>query len=87
MIMNITERDYAKSICEVVAKEIVDENGGITMGGIELSERYAERLYKVGTSVEEVYRKQQALRHWVDCVGYNSDEEFVIVLSDTIRNC
>lgn len=86
--MNITERDYAKRICEVAAQEIVDENGGITMGGIELGEQYANKLYKIGKhSVQDIYKYQQALRHWVDCVGYDSNGEFVIVLSNTIKNC
>ena len=40
------EKRLAVSICNMYAKQIVDENGGVTMGGITLGEKYAERRYK-----------------------------------------
>ena len=84
----MTERELAENICKVAARNIVDDNGGSTMGGIELGERYASRLYKAGGfNVMEVEEYQQALRHWVEAVGYNDKGEFEIVLSSHIINC
>ena len=82
------ERDLAERICKVSAQNIVDQNGGVSMGGITLSEKYAERRYKAGdTDMNDIWECQQALRHWVDAVGYNSDGKFEIVMSNYIQNC
>ncbi len=82
------ERQLAENICRVAARNIVDDNGGTTMGGIELSEKYAERLYKAGGyDPIEVSNLSQALRHWVDAVGYDKDGKFQIVISNHIQNC
>lgn len=84
----MTERELASNICKVSAQNIVDLSGELTLGGIELSSRYAERLYKAGGfDILEISQYSQALRHWVEAVGYNANGEFEIVLSNHIINC
>lgn len=84
----MTERDLAQNICRVMAQSIVDDNGGISMGGISLGEAYAQRRYKSGdTDVMDIAECQQALCHWVEAVGYNSDGKFEIIISNHIQNC
>ena len=84
----MTERELAENICKVCAQAIVDENGGITMGGISFSEKYAERRYKAGVKdMNDVWECQQALRHWVDAVGYRKDGSFEVVMSKHLQNC
>ena len=84
----MTEKDLARHICNVVASTIVDENGGTTLGGITLSEKYRDRLYKAGGfNPTEVDKCAQALRHWVESVGYDKNGKFTIILSNTKMNC
>ena len=80
------EREYARSLCERFGRRIVDEEGGVTMGGIIFSERYAKLMYRLGKD-EEVTKGQMALRHWVKAVGYDPFDDFVILMSDSILNC
>ena len=82
----MTERMMAYHICKVYARDIVDECGGHTMSGVELSEKYTERLYKAGGyNPMEIFDYSQALRHWVDAVGYNKSGNFEICISDSIK--
>ena len=88
------EKRLAVSICNMYAKQIVDENCGVTMGGITLGEKYAEKRYKKGDSdVLDINKCQMALRHWVYSVGYETvgfyekTEVFHIVISNHILNC
>ena len=84
----MTERELAYNICRVSAQNIVDANGGISMGGITLGEKYAERRYRAGDSdVMDISECQMALRHWVSAVGYDNDGKFEIEMSDYIQNC
>ena len=82
------EKRLAVSICNMYAKQIVDENGGVTMGGITLGEKYAERRYKKGDNdILDISKCQMALRHWVCSVGYEKEDVFHIIISHHILNC
>ena len=84
----MTERDLAEKVCNECAKAIVDEQGGISMGGISLAEAYAKREYRKGSyDVMQIGLVSQALRHWVSAVGYADNGEFQIVMSNYIQNC
>jgi hypothetical protein len=84
----MTEKELAENICRVHAQDIVDAEGGVTLGGITLGEKYAERLYRAGGyDPVEVSKYEMALRHWVDAAGYGKDGKFVCVMATSIRNC
>ena len=86
--MIMTEKELAYNICRVMAQSIVDENGGITMGGISFGEAYAQRRHKAGDSdVMDISECQMALRHWVNAVGYGKDGKFQVIMSNYIQNC
>ena len=73
------EIKLAESICRCHAQTLVDENGGITIGGATLAELHFKK-WQDGTSA-------QALRHWVESAGYNERGNFEFVLSNNIMNC
>ncbi len=84
----MTERQLVENICRVHARSIVDDLGGITVGGITLGEEYAKKLHKAGgMDAREVGEIEMALRHWVDAAGYDKDGKFVYVMASSIRNC
>lgn len=84
----MTEKELAYNICRVSAQSIVDANGGVSMGGILLSDAYAQRRYNAGDNdVMDISECQMALCHWVSAVGYNNDNKFEIVMSNYIQNC
>jgi hypothetical protein len=79
----MTERDLAYNICRCMASDIVDANGGVSMGGGSFSEAYANRRYKAGDkNVADIAECAGALRHWVSSVGYDEDGKFEIIMSD-----
>ncbi len=84
----MTERDLAMNICNVHARTIVDDNGGVTLGGNTLAEKYAEVYNKAGGyNPQEIESNTQALRHWVESAGYNADGKFEVKISNHIINC
>lgn len=78
----MTERELAENICRCHARTLVDEAGGITLGGIALADRYAAMWHGFNTADCE-----QALRHWVEAAGYDREGNFKYIISDTIQNC
>ena len=78
----MTERELAENICRCHAKTIVDEAGGITLGGIAFADRYAAMWH--GFNTEDC---EQALRHLVEAAGYDREGNFKYIISDTIQNC
>lgn len=78
----MTERELAENICRCHARTIVDEAGGITLGGADLAERYAAMWHGFDTADFE-----QALRHWVEAAGYDREGKFKYIISNHILNC
>jgi len=78
----MTERELAENICSCHARTIVDEAGGITLGGSALAERYAAMWHGFDTSACEL-----ALRHWVSAAGYDLEGNFKYIISDHILDC
>lgn len=74
----MTERELAENICRVHARTLVDEAGGITLGGDWLAERHYA-LWKDFDSA-------QALRHWVEAAGYDKEGNFKYIISNHIQN-
>lgn len=84
----MNERDLAEKVCNECAQAIVDEQGGISMGGISLGQEYAQREYrKDNCDPVKIWKVEQALRHWVWAVGYADNGEFQIIMSNYIQNC
>lgn len=79
------ERELAKKVCDTFAKEIVDSLGGVTLGGITLAEEYFKKFGQV--DFEESYKRQIAIRHWVQAAGYGVSGEFEVLYSNHINNC
>ena len=82
------ERDLALEIAtNGVAKRIVDEMGGVTIGGFTLAEKYMEYMYRsCPNRLIEIENNAMALRHWVASVGYNSiDGDFVVTMNSAIN--
>lgn len=78
----MTERELAENICRCHARTIVDEAGGITLGGAALADRYAAMWHGFKTTDCE-----QALRHWVEAAGYDKEGNFKYIISNHILNC
>ena len=78
------EKELAKKVCDTFAKEIVDSLGGITLGGIALAEEYFKKFGSV--DFEESYKRQMAIRHWVEAAGYAVNGEFEVLYSNHILN-
>lgn len=84
----MTERELANNICACHAKTLVDEAGGITLGGYGLSEQYANKLYRAGGfDPQMVYECATALKHWVSSAGYDREGNFKYIISNHILNC
>ena len=85
----MNEKELANKIANRVAKSIVDECGGITLGGSTLADKYAERCYKEcnGEDIMAITFKSMAISHWVACAGYNRKGEFQIIMNKSIKNC
>lgn len=82
----MTERQLADNICRVHAKMLVDDNGGITVGGDGLAELYMN-AFGVMTGSLQVYAYADAIRHWVESAGYDDDGKFKYIISNYIQNC
>jgi len=82
----MTEREIAENICRAMARNLVDENGGFSMGGTTLAEKYSERQFKAGYDIQMIAKHANALRHWVVAAGYDLDNSFRVVLSNNILN-
>lgn len=76
------ERELAENICRCHARTIVDEAGGITLGGVGMAEGFAAMWHNVNTTECEL-----ALRHWVESAGYDSEGNFKYIISNHILNC
>lgn len=85
----MTERELAKAIASSgMAKRIVDDLGGVTIGGETMAEKYMEMMYKsCPNRLMEIHRNAMALRHWIDAAGYSPNGDFEIIVSNTIQNC
>lgn len=84
----MTERQLAENICKVAARNLVDDNGGVSMGGISLAEAYAQRHYKAGGyDPKDVDECAAALRHWVEAAGYDENGNFQYIITKAIQNC
>lgn len=77
-----SERLMAENICMCHAQTIVDNAGGITLGGVALAERYAAMWHNMNT-----YSCEVALRHWVESAGYDKEGKFKYIISNHIINC
>ena len=75
----MTERQLAENICRVHAQMIVDDAGGITLGGANLADRHF--------AMWKDFECSQALRHWVASAGYDENGEFEYYISNHILDC
>lgn len=71
-----------------IVQKIVDDMGGVTLGGVTISERYLEMMYKsCPNQVIEISKNANALRHWVLYAGYNPTlGVFEVCISNSIQN-
>lgn len=78
----MTERELAYSLAtSALARKIVNEMGGVTLGGITLSEKYAEHMYgSCPNSIQEIDRGAMAIRHWVWSVGYDKNMRYTVTM-------
>lgn len=85
----MTEKELAKAIAySGMAKRIVDEMGGITIGGATLCDEYMKAMYKSCPNyLMEIERNAMALRHWIAAAGYNKAGDFEVIVSTYIQNC
>lgn len=79
------EKELARKVCTTFAKEIVDSLGGVTLGGVRLAEEYFKKYGSV--DFDESYKRQIAIRHWVEAAGYGISGEFEVLYSNHIQNC
>ena len=78
----MTEKELAENICRCHARMLVDNAGGITLGGDGLAEEYAKIWHGFNT-----FNCEQALRHWVESAGYDGEGNFKYIISNHILNC
>lgn len=85
----MTEKELAAHIANSgIAKRIVDEMGGITIGGATLCDEYMKAMYKSCPNyLTEIERNAMALRHWIAAAGYNKAGDFEVIVSTYIQNC
>lgn len=82
----MTERELASNIMRVHGRTLAEKCGG-SAGGITISEKYAELLYKAGGySVEEIGECAMALRHWVEVAAIENGK-YICRISNYIQNC
>lgn len=82
------EREIAENICRFEGKQILEENGGITMSGMAFAEKYLEKIYRTGTyDIMDIQDRSMALRHWVEAIGYDDKGEYKYIISKHILNC
>lgn len=79
----MSESKLAENICLCHAKTIVDQAGGITLGGQSLARGYAD-MWAIGYDTHEC---EQALIHWVVSAGYDENGDFKFTLSNNKQNC
>ena len=82
----ITERELAHALCASKAQILIDEAGQLTVSGMTLGDLYFMK-YCNGADLMRISAHADALRHWVVSAGYNNDNEFEYILSNTILNC
>ena len=84
--MSVTERELAHALCAMHAHTLVDEAGEITIGGATLGDLYFQKFCG-SMNIMRLSAHADALRHWVAAAGYNEDNEFEYIISNTIQNC
>lgn len=71
-----------------IIREIVDEMGGITLGGVTIGDKYFEKMIcKRPQSFHAIVKESNSLRHWLQAAGYDEKGTFKIVIANTIQNC
>lgn len=68
------------------AREFVDQNGGVTLGGLALADAYFKKYANSETPIMELGQYADDIRHNVVCAGYNEDGIFDIILSTSYLN-
>ena len=79
----MSEKELAANVARLHAKGIVDNLGGATLGGSTIADRYQALWSAAGYDVSA---SADALRHWVECAGYDDNGEFEVKISDTFLN-
>ncbi len=82
----MTEKQLAENIMKVHGQTLVDNNGGVTIGGADLAEKYFDFFSPMGNTME-IYECATALRHWVASAGYDMNGKFKFTMADYIQNC
>ena len=75
----MSERDLAKHVAMAQAQSIVDDFGGVSLGGNTIAEKYTEKWSAGGYDVTEA---AEAIRHWVVSAGYDTDGKFKVIMSN-----
>ena len=68
------------------AREFVDQNQGVTLGGLALADAYFKKYANSETPIMELGQYADDIRHNVVCAGYNECGMFDIILSTSYLN-
>ena len=77
------EKTLAYNTAKAHAQTIVDEMGGVTLGGATIADRFFEKWTAAG---HRIGREYDALRHWLMAAGYDNDGRFTIIMSSHFIN-
>lgn len=78
-----SERDVADYVCKTFVEDIVNENNGLTLGGIAIADKLTEKWNTeyVPNNIS-IHVATTAVRNWLVCAGYDNEGRFTYELSN-----